>query len=453
MSRAPLLAASAVAAFAASLGAAFQFDDYNVIVGNPAVHGWSALAGELGPGLRPVLKASYALSWTLGGGEPLAFHAFNVLVHALNTVLLYFIGLRLAARWQPGLENAVLVAALVFALHPVQTEAVTYASGRSVSLAAAFYLGAILVYLRGGARWASLGLFALACGTRETALVLPAALLLCELAARQRAPWRDILRRQGAHWLLAAGLATASLAHERYARFFEVAFGQRGIADNLLSQVEGIGYLVSRLFLPHRLNIDPALPALDAWDAALALRAIALLALLALGILSLRTRPWIGLGVCWFFVHLAPTNSFVPRLDIANERQLYLALWGLALAVAIQLSRLSLPAIATRATALALCALLAILSASRQLDYRTEIALWETSVREAPWNARAHNNLGYARALSGDGEGAARAYRAALLFGPVGGRAAYNLEALLTRGTGPAPDRRPPPRHARTRPQ
>lgn len=433
MRRAALLAAGVVAAFAASLGAAFQFDDYNVIVGNPAVHGWSALAGELGPGLRPVLKASYALSWTLGGGEPLAFHAFNVLVHALNTVLLYFIGLRLAARWQPGLENAVLLAALVFALHPVQTEAVTYASGRSVSLAAAFYLGAILVYLRGAPLWASLGLFALACGTRETALVLPAALLLCELATRQRAPWLEILRKQGAHWLLAAALAATPLAHERYARFFGAAFGERSIADNLLSQVQGVGYLVSRLFLPHRLNVDPALPAITSWDAALAFQVLALGALLALGAMSLRTRPWIGLGIGWFFVHLAPTNSFVPRLDIANERQLYLALWGLALAVAVQLSTMALPAIATRGTAFALCAALAVLSASRQLDYRSEVALWESAVREAPWNARAYNNLGYARWLSGDRQGAVREYRQALAMDPGNAKARFNLEHAWTR--------------------
>ena len=431
--RAALLGVAVLAAYAPSLLATFQFDDYNVIVQNPAVQSWGALAEELPQGLRPVLKATYALSWTTGGGSPIAFHAFNVLVHALNAVLLYFIGLRLAARWRPGLEHAVLVAALVFALHPVQTEAVTYASGRSVSLAASFSLGALLVYLRGGPLWASLGLFTLACGTRETALVLPAVLLLCELATPRPAPWRDIARRQGAHWLLAAALAAALLAHERYARFFGAAFGERGIAENLLSQVEGIGYLVSRLFLPHRLNIDPALPALDSWDAALAFRAVVLLALLAFGILSLRTRPWIGLGLCWFFVQLAPTNSFVPRLDVANERQLYLALWGLALALAIQISALPWPALAVRGTTVVLCAALALLSASRQLDYRTEIALWESAVREAPWNARAYNNLGYARWLSGDREGAVRAYRQALAMKPGDAKAQFNLEQAWTR--------------------
>jgi len=430
--RAALLGLVVLAAYAASLLAVFQFDDYNVIVQNPAVHSWGALAEELPRGLRPVLKATYAVSWTAGGGAPFAFHAFNVLIHALNAILLYFIGLRLAARWKPGLEDAVLGAALLFALHPVQTEAITYASGRSVSLAASFYLGAMLVYLRNRPAWASLGLFALACATRETALTLPAALLLCELATPQRTPWRDIARRQGAHWLLAAALAAAALVHARYSHFFAFAFNERSIADNLLSQVQGLGYLVSRVLLLHRMNIDPALPALSAWDAALALQAGALGALLLLGIYSLRKRPWIGFGLCWFFIQLAPTNSIVPRLDVANERHLYLALWGLALAVSVQLGMLGWPKVAARGVGAAALAGLAAFSVSRQLDYRSEVALWEAAVREAPWNARAYNNLGYARAVAGDHAGAIREYRQALVFDPADARARYNLEVALS---------------------
>lgn len=424
--RLALLAAAVLGAYAASLLAAFQFDDYNVIVRNPAVQSWPALAEELGRGLRPALKVTYALNWALGDGTAWGFHAFNVLVHAANACLAYCIGLRLAARWNAGVPDAVWLAALVFALHPVQTEAVTYVSGRSTSLAAMFYFAALLAYLRAAPAWASLALFALACATRETALTLPAALLLCEVASRGPLEWRVIARRQWMHWTLAASLLAVAQLHGRYARFFEAAFSQRSIADNLLSQVQGIGYLVSRLFLPNRLNIDPALPALSAWDGALAFQAAGLAALLALGVLSLRTRPWLGFGLCWFFLQLLPTNSLVPRLDIANERQLYLALWGLALALAMPLSRR-----AARAAALVLVLILAPVAISRQLDYRTEVALWEASVREAPWNARAHNNLGYARALAGDAEGAIAAYREALAFDPADEKARDNLSQAL----------------------
>jgi hypothetical protein len=179
------------------------------------------------------------------------------------------------------------------------------------------------------------------------------------------------------------------------------------------------------------MNIDPALPVLSGWDAALAFQSVALFALLAIGVVSLKRRPWIGFGLCWFFVHLAPTNSVVPRLDVASERHLYLALWGVALAVSVQLATLGWPKRVVRSTATAVLAGLAVFSISRQLDYRSETALWEAAVREAPWNARAHNNLGYARALAGDHAGAVRDYRQALAFSPGDARARYNLERSL----------------------
>jgi tetratricopeptide (TPR) repeat protein len=286
----------------------------------------------------------------------------------------------------------------------------------------------MLAYLRAAPAWASLALFAAACATKETALTLPAALLLCEAASGRPVDWRAVARRQWMHWALGAALLALALLHGRYARFIDVAFSQRSIADNLLSQAQGVGYLVLRILVPYRLNIDPALPALSAWDGALALQAAGLAALLAIGLISLRARPWLGFGLCWFFLQLLPTNSVVPRIDIANERQLYLALWGLALALAIRL-----PARAAKAAAIVLALVLVPLGISRQLEYRTEIALWGASVRAAPWNARAYNNLGYARELDGDLDGAVGAYRQALAFDPANETARYNLVQALAK--------------------
>ena len=141
-----------------------------------------------------------------------------------------------------------------------------------------------------------------------------------------------------------------------------------------------------------------------------------------LGIANLRRRPWIAFGVLWFFLQLAPTNSIVPRLDVANDRQLYLASWGLFLALCMQIR--AVPVWAVIAT------LFAATSVLRQLDYRSEIALWESSVALAPWNARGHNNLGYAYQLAGRTEDARREYRAALLFDPYHQKTRFNLMFL-----------------------
>jgi len=428
------LAAVAFLVYLPSFGGVFQFDDYNVIVNYPTVHSWQALVERAGGGVRPLLKASYALNWTLGAGE-FGFHLLNIVVHAMNAVLLFWIGRRLCERWfgadeAPRYAGAVFAAALLFALHPAQTEAVTYVSGRSSSLMASFYLGALLVYLRGG-HWAvSSLLFVLAAATRETAVTLPAALLLCELCSRDRAGWQTILRRQGAHWTLLLAAALVILLNARYFELVSYGFTQRSLTDNLLTQVGGISYLLSRLIGLHGYNIDPALPTLTGWSAALAVQAALLAALFALGAANLRARPWVAFGVLWFFLQLAPTNSIVPRLDVANDRQLYLAGWGLFLALSVQITRLQPARRLARGLLAALLISFAASAVARQFDYASEIALWESSVRQSPWNARAHNNLGHAYQLAGRIDDARRQYQIALMLNPGYPKARFNLMFL-----------------------
>jgi protein O-mannosyl-transferase len=404
------VAALAFVAYLPSFAGVFHFDDYNVIVKYPTVHSWGALIERAGGGVRPLLKASYTLNWTLGGG----FWLFNIAVHALNAALLFLIGQRLF-----GDRRAALIAALLFALHPAATEAVTYITGRSSSLMAAFYLGALLSYLNGFRLWSAV-LFVLAVATRETAVTLPAALLLCEVC--RGTAWREIARRQWLHWALLLAGAVFLLFNQRYFDLVAYGYGERSLADNLLTQVGGISYLALRLISLHGYNIDPALPTLTEWTPVLVFQALLLLSLFVLGLANLRARPWIAFGVLWFFLQLAPTNSIVPRLDVANDRQLYLASWGLFLALCIQVRTTPVWAI--------VAALFAVSSILRQLDYRSEIVLWESSVALAPWNARGHNNLGYAYQLAGRPNDARREYQAALLFDPRHQKAWFNLHFL-----------------------
>jgi tetratricopeptide (TPR) repeat protein len=405
-----LVAGLAAAAYLPSLAGVFHFDDYNVIVHYPTVHSWDALLERAGGGVRPLLKASYTLNWTLGFG----FSLFNIVVHALNAALLFLVGDRLFRD-----RRAAWIAALLFALHPAATEAVTYISGRSSSLMALFYLAAMLSYLHGH-RFLSVTLFFLAVATRETAVTLPAALLLCEVC--RGTEWREIVRRQWPHWALLAAGGVFLLLNQRYFDLVAYGYGERSLLDNLITQVAGVSYLVLRLVALHGYNIDPALPALNEWNFVLAFQAAMLLALLVVGLLNLRARPWIAFGVLWFFLQLAPTNSIVPRLDVANDRQLYLASWGLFLALCIQVRPIPVWAVVG--------ALFAATSVLRQLDYRSEIALWESSVALAPWNARGHNNLGYAYQLAGRTKDARREYHAALLFDPYDQKTRFNLMFL-----------------------
>lgn len=432
--RAPLILLAAVAlAYSSAAIGGFQFDDFNVIVDNPAVTNWPP---DLS-GLRPLLKLSYAINWTLGA-DPCGFHAFNVLVHWLNSLLVLALGLRLSDQYvsREDASQAALVAALLFALHPVHTEAVTYVSGRSSSLMACFYLASLLGYAHGRSlnsrlwMWAvSPLLFAAALLTKEAAVTLPLALLLwdrcCPAGPATRRPWWQL---QWVHWaLLLCAFGGASL-HAGYAEMLLPDL----TTDTLRTQVHGVAYLASRWIQLDGLNIDPDLRRQNAWNAALIAQSLGIAALLLAGARSLRCRPWLGFGLLWFFIQLLPGNTIILRWDVANERQLYLAGIGLFMAAGIEWVRFAQRKSRQVAT-LALGALFVVLAAftwSRNLDYRSEVALWEDTVRKSPAKARAHNNLGEAYRLAGSPDMARASFQRALALDPGYLLARNNLNAL-----------------------
>ena len=417
----------------------FQFDDYNVIVDNGGVHAWGAYLAGLPRGIRPLLKFTYTLNWTSGLGL-FGFHLVNVGLHAANAVMLYFLASRVGGPSVSGF--AALLPALLFAVHPAQTEAVTYITGRSVSLMAFFYLGSLLAYLWGRERGsrlllflASPFLFLLAVASKEVALTLPFVMILCEAARREKDGWRKALRAQAVHWGLLAVLAVFLLAHAGYGRLLEACFDIRGAAVNLLTQVHGIGYLLSRLVMPHAMNIDPDLPVFSPGSPVPLPESLLLAALVAAGILGLKNRSMAGFGILWFFLHLLPTNSFIPRLDVANDRQLYLASWGLFMAVAAGADLLRGKWGARWVTAVAAVLILALggLTVSRNTVYRSEVALWEDTARRSPGKARAWNNLGYAYQQAGRVRDAEAAYLRALQVDPGYALARGNLRELKAR--------------------
>lgn len=425
---ASVLLAAVLAAYANAFTGSFQFDDFNVIVHESAVHSAGAWWSSM-PGIRPLLKLSYALSWSAGGGDAFAFHVSNVALHAGNVVLAWVVLRELFCRMGVAGDGfAAFAGALLFALHPAHTEAVTYVSGRSVSMMAFFYLASVLAYVRGAPRWISPLLFLAALATKEVAVTLPFALLLCEaLDLRKAFDLRSALRRQALHWaVLGAGLVLMG-ALPRYREMLETSLALRAPAEQLGLQLGALLRHVGVLILALPPNIDPEAPVVPAAAGFAALAAI------AVGIALVRVQPWYGLALLWFFLHLAPTNSILPRVDAVNDRQLYLAsigplaLAGLALALAPR-GRVMLTAFAAL--------VLAVATLGRNQDYRTEVALWADTARQSPGSARAFNNLGYAYQIEGRRDEACAAYLQALRIDAEQMRARVNAREL---GCSPGP--------------
>nr|WP_298725214.1 tetratricopeptide repeat protein [uncultured Steroidobacter sp.] len=440
-----------------ALDASFQFDDWNVIVNEPRVHSLAAWWQSM-PGIRPLLKLSYASNFAIDP-HPSGFRVVNLLIHALSATLVGSLlrtrGLR-SGLSESNASHAALLAALLFALHPVQTEAVTYISGRSSSLAACFCLLSLYCWvrseesarpLRSNAWLATCCVcFGLAVATKETALILPLALLLYS-ADR---PLNATLKRLAPLLLLMAVLLVVALSLPTYRRLLAVSLDTRTIGENLLTQSRALFYLAGQLIRISNGNADPQLPVVESLDSLTAILCIVWLGSIVWALLNLQRRPVSSFAVLWFLLWLAPTNSLLPRLDVANDRQLYLAsvgpVWWLAVRVA---SWHPAPAVLRHLTIASMLMALSWATYQRNLVYDTEVAFWENTAAHNPESSRAANNLGMAYALECRFTQAEAAFERAIALSGDDYYSRINL-ILLRKGMLPGVDRKRCPHAATT---
>lgn len=440
---AAVLLLAAAWAYAGALAGPFQFDDYNVIVDNPQVHSLAAWWQSM-PGIRPLLKLSYALNWTLSPA-PRGFHAVNLAVHLGNVLLAWAV----ATQWQRTMAPAQLPAsaawwvALLFALHPAATEAVTYISGRSVSLMTLFYLAAMWSFVAGEvggrrwmSRWLAPALFAMALAVRETAVTLPAALFLLGWYGG-RSP-REALRGLRPLLVVLAVAAAVAVVMGGYDRFFAFSLGTRDAGEQLLAQTLAHAHLLGHSLLGLRSNLDPDLRPPAGLDAGGVMVIAGFIAAAVVAIASRRRWPWLGFAIAWYVLQMAPTNSLVPRFDLANDRHLYLALPGVAMAVVVPLLARGWRPVG-RAALMVLAIWMGLLTHRRNQDWRSETALWQATVAASPGKARAWVNLGWARRQAGDIVGARAAWECALALEPGHPQAIINLAVDGASGVDPDP--------------
>jgi hypothetical protein len=238
---------------------------------------------------------------------------------------------------------------------------------------------------------------------------------------------------------VACAALAAAFSSSTYFHLFLTSVHTRSVAENLALQSRAWGFLVLELFRLWALTSDPTpreLPG-DAIAGTLAW-SLLWLALLAIAWIRRRNHPQVAFGILWFYLWLLPTNSLLPRLDVANDRQLYLALIGPAWLLALGVVRLgqTLPRLAATA-AISLAVLLGCATAVRNHVYGSEVTFWQTALDRSPGNARAANNLGIAYALECKDTQAAESFRQAIAFDPEDFRAKTNLrllhDAALTR--------------------
>ncbi len=419
-----LLSLLALLPYANSVNGRFVFDDTVIVQGNDAIHGldaahlkqifgqhyWKAVESKGGL-YRPVVMLSYAVDYALNAEDPSGYHAMNILIHALNGILVFFLLEELFAR-----RMLSLLTALCFVLHPIRTEAVASIVGRAEILSACFVLAAWLLYIRhcktGRVRWLGLSaaVFVLAVLSKESALAFVALLPATDFILGNGKLREIFLKRTVLGRYLAFVLAVALVLLLRYWVLGGLAplyvnprsnpLAAAPVWTRFLTATNVFGRYLGLLLWPMNLSADysynqiPLVTSIVSWSAAIPL---ALLLLLVAGLfISARRYPVLFFSGLVFFLSFILTSNWIrPIGTIMAERLMYFPALGFNCAVAFLLcAGLSMPRWKT-VSAVAAVVLLAgygFRTIDRNPDWRDHYRLFRSAVAASPDSYLAQSN-------------------------------------------------------------
>lgn len=448
-----------------SLPNGFVFDDYAVIVENKYINNpntdflsffnrsyFKIAAGEAS--YRPVATLSYFLIHRAAGMNPFYYHLTSVALHILNILLVYW-----TARFILKKPVSALIAGLLFACHPVQTEAVDCVAYNEDLLTAFFFLLAFIMYLKATPAdlnkakvqyySGSLLCFLLGLLSKEMAITLPAVLLLYDLTLR--AGERDsfslkmILKAVKDRVRLYAGYAAVSLFYLSL-RFVFLSHPAAPAAPSYGSLLERILYLPDHIFsfiklalFPVDLNADYVFSYPPGFfDISNLAGFTIVVGLAAASFYIYKHSRKIFFCMWWFPITLFPVYNLIPIFNPLAERYLYIPLIGFCMLAALIFNNLFFRRLAQTAPLkiLTLAALIAVVgfyatvTVARNRDWKDGFTLWSKTVRQSPDSSVAHGSLGRAYQEQGQLDKAAAEYEKALRIYPADYKAHYNLGVI-----------------------
>jgi len=457
----------ALAAYANTFHAPLTFDDVSSIGDNPSIlHLWP-LSGPLSPPQgwgftvsgRPVLNLTLAINYAISGFDVWSYHLFNLVIHVLAGLTLFGIvrrtllrsvgaqavgaqtgctlgdGRSQSASLQTDAIPIALAIALLWTLHPLQTESVTYVIQRAESLMGLFFLLTLYAFVRAvdstrpRVWWtAAVSACLFGVGTKEVAALAPVMVFLYDrtfvsgsfAAAWRRHRWGHLAL--AATWLPLAWLLAGTGGNRGGTMGFDPGISWSGY---WLTQFEAVTRYLGLAFWPHPLVFDYGKPLVrplaEIWW-----QAIVVLALLSLTIWALVRKPRCGFFGAWFFAILAPTSLVPGAIQMIVEHRMYLSLAAvIAFVLGVASLRFHPRLVAGAGAVLALAA--GVVTWQRNAVFGSERTLWEDTVARRPANARAQNNLGLSYYHLGRFDDAIARYRESLRLDPTVANTHYNL--------------------------
>jgi tetratricopeptide (TPR) repeat protein len=423
--------------YANSLSSGFVLDDELIIAGNPATRHVSGIGDVLfapdviKPYYRPLNRASYLIDYRLFGLNPAWFHAVNIIIHALTAVLLYLVASRLLAD-----NYAALFAALLFAVHPANSEAVNFISARNTLLAGCFSLASLLAFLKARGRgvrlpFLSAALFFLGLLSKETAFMLIVVIAVTTLSP---SPWFVGIRLRDRLISLVPYLAAVVVYFAMRFYSLQGIFGTDIASGDLFSRLAMNYHIIPQyiglLLLPIDLTIFHTATKgvfgthLALWTALF----------IAVWLVARRRNQAALFGLVWCVVNYAPISNIVPiPSEALTERFLYMPAMGFFIIAGACFERLQSEENlrkAVKPVAILLLLLFAAITFQRNLEWRDDYTLFASGVKNDPASAEARFNLGTALLQDkSDSEAARREWEMALSIDP------RHADALIQMGT------------------
>jgi tetratricopeptide (TPR) repeat protein len=454
---AAVLVVLVLAAYGNNLRAAFVLDDVPWILNNPNIRSLWPIWKPLANTSRPVVQWSLAVNFAISGLNLVGYHLTNNLLHALTALVLFGVVRRtlrterLAVKFGDAADVMGFATALLWALHPLNTESVTYIIQRSESMAGLFSMLTLYGVVRGAAgrraaAWSFLAVLscALAMGSKPVAVVIPVAVLAYDrvfLVATWSKLWHKRWRLYiglGCAWIV---LAVVLLSGQReWMGSAGVVSGTRAIPwfEYAKLQPTAILHYLRLSIWPDDLCLLYGLPEQPSpfifW-----MQCGALAFLLIVTVWLLCRRSAAGFLGAWFVLTLAPTSSVMPLLQPMFEHRMYLPLMAVVAAFVggthALVGKLPVSLSAKRwfgCAALALMALaLGMTTWRRNADYQTEVSIWSDTTQKAPTNPDAHYGLALALATAGRLDEAGAEFSETLRLKPEFAQAQYNWGLAL----------------------
>lgn len=453
-----LVVAAGLLAYHNSFTGPFIFDDVKSVSQNLTIRHlwpiWEPLSpprqgGNTVEG-RPLINLSLAVNYAVGGTRVWGYHVLNLAIHILAGLALYgiarraFLGPALRGRFGNEATTLALAIAVIWTLHPLQTEAVTYVAQRAESLMGLFYLLTLYCFIRGAesqtpGKWYVCSVMACLLGmaSKEVMVSAPLMVLLFDwlfVAGNLREAWK---RR----WRLYVGLAATWLVLGYLVATTHNRGGSAGFGSEIawkdygLTQCRAVVHYLRLSVWPYPLVFDYGTDTAK-FGVGVAACGLALAVLMAGTLIGVWQRRALSIFGVWFFAILAPSSSVVPvATQTIAEHRMYLPL-----ATVVSLAVLGIHALLKRYDKVVFVALavgLGFMTWQRNEDYRTDLAIWSDTLRKVPDNVRAHNNLAIALFAVGKATEAMQHFEESLRIRPQWAETHYNLGNALARSGNP----------------